>query len=237
MAREGVHASAVISSSAVLGDGVVVGPCAVIEDGAQIGAGTIIEAQAYVGLDVVVGAQCHIGVGAVLRDGVILDDNVRIASGAVLGTDGFGYVFDGNTHLKIPQVGKVHIGANTIVEAGACIDRATTGVTEIGADSHIGSMVMIGHNCKFGRGCHIGFQSGFAGSTVVGDNCHLGPQVGMAMRAELGNDCTVGFRSGVLRKISDGSEISGYPARPVAEVKKLEAAIMRLPKVMEELGL
>ncbi|MBQ7567432.1 UDP-3-O-(3-hydroxymyristoyl)glucosamine N-acyltransferase [bacterium] len=235
MAENNVHPSAVIDAAAVLGTAVTVGPCAVIEAEAHVGSNTIIEAHAYIGHDVIIGEGCCIGVGAVLRDGVVLDNGVRLGAGVVLGTDGFGYVFDGSTHLKIPQVGGVHIGANTIVEADTCIDRATTGTTEVGANSHVGPMVMIGHNCKVGDGCQIGYQVGFAGSSTMGNDCVMAPQSGMAMRAELGDGSRVEFRAAVLRKLPAGSHVAGFPARPVEEARRIEAAIHRLPKVLEAL--
>lgn len=236
MNQQGVHRSAILADSAELGEGVAIGPGAVIEETAKIGDGTVIEANAFVGAGAVVGSRCRIGVGAVVREGVIIDDDVSVGCGAVLGTDGFGYVFDGNTHFKIPQVGTVHIGAGSIVESGSCIDRATTGVTEVGANSHIGPMVMIGHNCSLGHDCQVGFQVGLAGSSRMGDNCVLGPQSGMVMRAELGNDCKVEFRGALLRKFGDGCHVAGYPARPIAEVRRLEAAVRRLPDLLDELG-
>ena len=235
MAEKSVHPSAVIAADADIGAGVCVGPCAVIESGAVIGENSVIGAHAFIGRGAVIGTDCQIGVGVVLRDGVVLERGVRLGDGVVLGTDGFGYVFDGSRHVKIPQVGQVRIGADSVIEACTCIDRATTGVTSVGANTHIGPMVMIGHNSRIGSECQIGFQAGFAGSSVVGDNCVMAPQSAMAMHSVLGDNCKVEFRCAVLRKFADGSHIAGYPARPVEEVRRLEAAVLRLPKLLKEL--
>lgn len=235
MSENKMHPTAVVASDAEIGAEVSLGPCAVIESGAKIGDRSVIGAHAYIGKGVIVGEDCQIGVGVVLRDGVILERGVSLGDGVVLGMDGFGYVFDGQRHVKIPQVGQVHIGADTMIEASTCIDRATTGATVVGHNTHIGPMVMIGHNSRIGSHCQIGFQSGFAGSSVVGDNCRMAPQSAMAMHSVLGNNCQVEFRGAVLRKVPDDSHIAGYPARPVEEVKRLEASLLRLPKLLKEL--
>lgn len=233
--RSGVHPTAIVSSSARLDLEVEVGPGAVIEDGAQVGEGARIGPCAYIGPNVVVGPGCLIGAGAVLLSGTTLGCHVVVSAGVVLGTDGFGYVLEEGRHRKIPQVGRVEVGDRAVLGAGTCVDRATTGATSLGADSILGTMVMIGHNCRVGDRTRIGDQSGLAGSSRLGDDCLVGAQCGMAMRAELGDRCRLADRAGALRRFPADQDLAGFPARPRREVERVEAALRRLPRVLERL--
>ena len=113
-------------------------------------------------------------------DDTVIGDRAVVEAGAVLGMDGFGYVFDGKSHRKIPQVGNVVIGEGAKIGACSCVDRAATASTLIGDYTELGHMVMVGHNSKVGSHCHIGDQSGLTGSSVVGNNCTIGYQCGLA---------------------------------------------------------
>jgi len=230
-----VHPSAVLMPGATLEAGVEVGPGAVVEEGAWIGSGAKVGACAYVGAGVQVGPGCILESGVVLLPGTILGQEVRVQAGAVLGTDGFGYVFEQGRHRKIPQVGRVEVGDRAVIGPGACVDRATTGATRIGQEAALGAMVMVGHNCRVGARTRMGDQSGVAGSSVIGDDCHLGVQTGMAMRAELGDRCRLADRAGALRRFPPDQDLAGFPARPRAEVSRVEAALHRLPALLESL--
>lgn len=231
----GVSPSAVVSSRANLGEGVLVGPGAVIEEGAEVGDGAVIGPCAYVGPDVVVGAGCIVEPGAVLLTGTLLGAGVVVAAGAVLGTDGFGYVLDAGRHRKIPQVGRVEVGDHAVIGPGACLDRATTGATSVGREAVIGAMVQIGHNVRIGDRSRIQAQVGIAGSSAVGADCEVGMQAGLAMRSELGDGCRLADRSGALRKFPPGQDLAGFPARPKREFDRMQAALHRLPKTLEAL--
>ncbi|MGI5844400.1 MAG: UDP-3-O-(3-hydroxymyristoyl)glucosamine N-acyltransferase [Candidatus Xenobium sp.] len=230
-----IHPSAVFMPGVTLEAEVEVGPGAVLEEGAWIGAGARVGACAYVGPGVRVGPGCILEPGVVLLPGTMLGRGVRVQAGAVLGTDGFGYVLDQGRHRKIPQVGRVEVGDRAVIGPGACVDRATTGVTRIGQDAVLGSMVMVGHNCRVGARSRMGDQSGLAGSSAIGEDCHLGIQTGMAMRAELGDRCQMADRAGALRRFPPDQDLAGFPARPRAEVSRMEAALHRLPALLQSL--
>ncbi len=231
----GVHPSAVVSPRVRLDPGVEVGPGAVLEDGVQVGSGSQVGPCAYLGPGVVLGEGCRIEAGAVLLAGTVLGNSVRVHAGAVLGTDGFGYVLDGGRHRKIPQVGQVRVEDRAVIGPGTCVDRATTGVTLIGEDALLGSMVMVGHNCRIGARTSLGDQSGVAGSSKIGEDCVVGMQTGMAMRSELGDRCRLADRAGALRRFPDDQDLAGFPARPRGDVARLEAVLHRLPHLLETL--
>lgn len=227
-----VHPSAVIDDSAKLGAGVIIEAFVVVQAGAEIGAGTRLGVGAFVGSEVKIGEHCQLGANSMLLNGCKLGDRVSVGPGSVLGTDGFGYVFDGCSHVKIPQVGTVAVGDDSVIGAGTCIDRATTGVTTVGQKCELGTMVMVGHNCQIGDGSRIGDQSGLAGSSVVGQNCQIGRQCGVANAAHLGDGCQVLDRAGAGRKVAAGQVVAGFPAREVGQVRRQAACVARLAELL-----
>ena len=96
-------------------------------------------------------------------------------------------------------------------------------------------MVMIGHNSQVGCDCQIGDQSGLTGSSVVGDRCRLGFQCGIGVRVQLGEGCILHDRAMAMRKYEGGQVLAGFPARPIEEVRRAEAALKRLPQILERL--
>ena len=142
---------------------------------------------------------------------------------------------DGQSHLKIPQVGNVVIGRQAVIGSCSCVDRAASASTVIGDNTQIGRMVMVGHNCRIGCDCKIGDQTGLAGSSVVGNRCVIGRQCGLGMGVELGDDCTMLDRTTAQRKYPSGQNLAGSPGRPVAEVRRMEAAYHLLPKLLKSL--
>ena len=118
---EEVHPTAIVSPEAALASGVCVGPYAVIERGVRVGGGCSVGAGVYLGEGVELGGGCVLHPRVTIYPGVSIGNRVIIHSGAVLGSDGFGYVFAEGRQQKFPQVGKlvvgddVEIGANTTV--------------------------------------------------------------------------------------------------------------------------
>jgi UDP-3-O-[3-hydroxymyristoyl] glucosamine N-acyltransferase len=151
----GVHPTAVIGRGARLGAGVAIGPYVVIGEGAEIGAGARLDAHAVVGAGVSIGERCLIYPGATLYPGVSLGDRVRVHAGVRLGSDGFGYVFRGGRHDKIPHVGRCIIESDVEIGANTTIDRGSIDDTRVGAGTKIDNLVQIGHNVRIGRLCLI----------------------------------------------------------------------------------
>jgi UDP-3-O-[3-hydroxymyristoyl] glucosamine N-acyltransferase len=134
----------------------------------------------------------------------------------VIGSRGFGYVFDGEQHLRIPQVGVVTIGDNTEIGPATCIDRAALDATSVGSDCVLGALVQVAHNCEIGNDCQIGSGSGLAGSTKLGSGARFGNRVGTAGHSEYGSGVRADDLSGITKtKISGNTHWSGYPARQV----------------------
>ncbi|NCO42431.1 MAG: UDP-3-O-(3-hydroxymyristoyl)glucosamine N-acyltransferase [Armatimonadetes bacterium CG_4_10_14_3_um_filter_66_18] len=228
----GIHPSATVGKGVTLGDGVWIGPQAVLGDNVTIGARARIGPQCYVGDRASVGDDSQIHPGVYLYHDVRVGKRVIIHSGTVLGADGFGYIKEMSPPYKVPQLGTVEVEDDVELGANVMVDRATLGVTRIGAGSKIDNLVQIAHNVQVGRNCLICAQTGISGSTVLEDSIILGGQVGVGDHLTIGQGTVVGAQGGVISDLAPGSFVSGYPAGPHREKMKVEAAIKRVPDLL-----
>ena len=237
-----VHPTAVVDPSAKLGQNVSIGPNVVVSPNAQIGDNTKILANSYIGSDVVIGANCFFHPNVNVGDRVKVGNNVILHHGVSLGADGFSFVTENPDNIeqarkdgeikeanskhvifKIPSIGSVEIGNNVEIGANTTIDRGTIENTTIGDDTKIDDLVMIGHNCKVGRGCLIVSQVGIAGSCVIGDRVVIAGQAGLADHIEIGSDTIITAKAGVTKSFPERSIIVGIPAVPRKEfIKQLK---------------
>jgi len=232
----GVHPAAIVSSSAVFDpQRVCIGPCAVVEDDVVIGDGSVVHAGVFIGQGTRLGADCVLHAGCTLKERCLLGNRVIIHSGAVIGTDGFGYEFTGGRHLKIEQVGIVQLDDD--VEVGSCstIDRARFGRTWIGEGTKIDNLVQIAHNVVVGKHSIIVSQVGISGSTRVGSQTTIAGQVGIAGHLEIGSEVTLLAKSGVTKSITEPGAYTGYPAKPLMEGRRLLALPARIPEMLERI--
>jgi UDP-3-O-[3-hydroxymyristoyl] glucosamine N-acyltransferase len=230
------HPTASISPAAVIGPEVDIGPYVTV-GAAKIGKGSILHAGVAVGDGCVLGEQCLLHPHVVLYPGVQLGDRVVLHAGVIAGSDGFGYVFDGEVQVKFPQVGNVVIDDDVEIGANTTIDRGSLGTTRIGAGTKIDNLVQIAHNVEIGRGVVIAAQTGISGSTIIGDYAVIGGQVGFGDHARVEKGAVIGSKAGVLPgKIVRGGEVYwGVPVRPLREFKRLNALFGRLPQMKEQI--
>lgn len=191
---------------------------------------------AHIGPHCTVGAGCVVGEGTVLVAGVtlqktVLGKNVVIHPGARLGQDGFGFAMDGDTPVKIPQIGGVKVGDNVEIGANTTIDCGALADTVIEDDVKLDNQVQIAHNVVVGKGTRIAGQSGIAGSTVIGAYGLIGGQVAVAGHLKIAERVTIAARSGVTKSVTEtGAVIAGLPAEPMADWRRRMAAMARLAK-------
>jgi len=231
----GVDARACVADTAVLADGVSVGPCAVIMGGASIGSRTVVHAGAYVGANSVVGEDCIVFPNATVKRSVTIGDRVSIHSGSVIGSDGFGFAWDGECHRKVPQIGTVVIEDDVEIGANTCIDRATIGATRIGRGTKIDNLVMIAHNVEIGENSIVVAQVGVSGSTRVGKGVVLAGQAGITGHIEIGDGAVVAAQAGVMSDVPAGEKVSGYPALKHTISKRLHAGVRHLPDLFKRI--
>jgi UDP-3-O-[3-hydroxymyristoyl] glucosamine N-acyltransferase len=227
----GIHPAAFMGRDVKCGSAVHVGPNAVVKDGAAIGDRTVIDAGAVVGEGVVIGADCVIHSNATLYRGIRLGDRVIVHSGTVIGSDGFGYVQDGTTRVKIPQVGTVVIEDDVEIGANVAIDRSTLGATVIRRGTKIDNLVQIAHNVVIGENTVVCGLVGISGSVTIGDNVTIAGQVGMADHITIGSNATVGAQSGVSKSLEGGQYYLGSPAVPIGHASRQYAVWANLPEL------
>lgn len=231
-----VHPTAVLGRNVQLGEGATLLPYAVLGDDVSLGRGTRIGAGAYVGAGVTLGEQCLVDANVVIYDQTKIGDRVLIHGGAVIGGDGFGYVFHDGAYVKVPQVGNVVIENDVEIGCNVCIDRATIGSTVIRQGTKIDNLVQIAHNNHIGKHVVMAGQVGLAGSVRVGDYTVMGGKVGVADHVTIGDQVRIGGSSLVLRSVPSGQTIWGYPARPIREAKRQVAMSARLPALVDALA-
>jgi UDP-3-O-[3-hydroxymyristoyl] glucosamine N-acyltransferase len=230
----GIHPSAVVDATAEIGTAVSIGPHAVIGARAAIGERTVIAAGACIGDHVHIGPDSVIHPNVTIYEGVEIGARAVIHSGAVLGADGFGFVFDRGRYEKFPQVGKVVIGDDVEIGANSTIDRAALGVTAVGNGVKLDNMVHIAHNCSVGNHVVIAAQTGIAGGCTIEDYAVIGGQVGMGDSVTIKSGAIVGSGAGILssKVVKGGGEVHwGTPARPLKEYLETLANLARLPEL------
>ncbi len=236
--RPGVSPQAVIGKRVRLGKEVTILPFTVIEDDVAIGDRTVLYSHCYVGRHAWIGNDCLIYPNVSVRERVQVGHRVIIHSGTVLGSDGFGFATVAGVHHKIPQIGTVVIEDDVEIGANVTIARARFEKTVIGKGTKIDNLVQIAHNVVTGSNCMIVAQAGISGSTLLGSNVVLAGQAGIVGHITIGDNVMVGAQSGVSKSVPPNTSVWGYPAKPLAKAKRINAAVQRLPelhKAMEAL--
>jgi UDP-3-O-[3-hydroxymyristoyl] glucosamine N-acyltransferase len=228
----GIHPSAQVAKDAKLGADVHIGANAVVKEGASIGDRTAIDAGSVIGRSTSIGSDCVIYSNVTIYHQVRVGNRAIIHSGTVVGSDGFGYVWEGKTRLKVPQVGTVIIEDDVEIGANTAIDRATIGATIIKRGTKIDNLVQIAHNVIIGENGTVCGLVGIAGSCTIGNNVTLAGQVGMADHIKIGDNVTVGAQSGIKDDLPEANTYLGSPAVPAATAARQYVAWGRLPELL-----
>lgn len=231
----GVHPLAAVHAGARLGEGVSIQAFAVVEDGASIGKGAVLFPGVYIGKDAEIGEAAVIYSNVSVREGCKVGARVVIHCNSVIGSDGFGYAWEGGRYFKLPQRGIVRVEDD--VEIGACVtvDRAALGETVIGRGSKIDNLVQIAHNVRIGDNAIIVAQAGIAGSTRVGSRVQIGGQVGIVGHIDIGDGVMIGAKSGVSADLPSGGVFSGIPAIPHGEWLRAQSIYAKLPELKKKI--
>ncbi len=235
----GIHLTAIVSPDATVAGTVSIAATAVIAARATIGERTIIGEGAVIGEGITIGEDCHIYPRVVIYPRTILGDRVIVHAGAVLGSDGFGYVSDPATgrYIQFPQQGTLVLEDDVEIGANTTIDRGALAETRVCRGTKIDNLVHVGHNVRIGHDTVIAAQTGISGSCTVGNSVMLGGQVGMGDHAHIGDGVILGGQGGVLPgKTLQGPGVVfwGTPAQPVKHILK-ELAILRRLRQSEKI--
>ncbi len=231
----GIDPQASVAGSARLGAGVSAGPFAVIGEDVQVADGVRVDAGVVVGAGCVLGPGCHLHPRVVLYPGVELGARVVVHAGAVLGSDGFGYVRDRQTgaYTQFPQQGRLVVEDDVEIGANATIDRGALAETRIGRGTKLDNLVHIGHNVAIGEDVVVAAQTGVSGSSSIGRGAVVAGQVGIADHVTIGDGAVLGAQCGVpsnKRIEGPGMLFWGTPARPIGAYLKELATLARLAK-------
>ncbi|MDO4997460.1 MAG: UDP-3-O-(3-hydroxymyristoyl)glucosamine N-acyltransferase [Neisseria sp.] len=238
------HASAVIEESASvpasceIGANVYIGKNTVLGEGCRILAGAVIEH------DCVLGDECVIHPNAVIYHGCTLGNRVAIHGGSVIGADGFGLAFAGDSWFKIPQTGAVTLHDDVEIGANSMIDRGAMTDTVIGRGTKIDNQVQIGHNCQIGEHTVIAACAGISGSTKIGNYCVIGGAAMFVGHIEIADKTTIGGGTAVTHSIKEaGHYATCYPlqthkewARNAVHVRHLSEMSKKLKQLEQELA-
>ena len=222
-----IHDKAVVSDTVTIADTGFVDAFVVIKDDVIIGKDVRIDANVCIGEGVSIGNNVIIYPNVVIYPGTTIGNNVVINSGAVIGSDGFGYINEKEKWRKIPQVAQVIIEDNVEIGAGVTIDCGCLDPTVIGAGTKIDNLTHIGHNVVIGKHNAIAAQSGFVGSAKTGDHVIVGGQVGVDC-VEICENVIVASKAGVTKNIIKPGVYSGFPAQEHQKQLKMEAKIRKV---------
>ena len=230
----GIHASAVVAASAKVDASAHVGPLCVIGEGAAVAAGAVLEARCFVGARASVGPDSWLKPGVTIGDYCVVGARCRLQSGAVIGSDGFGYEPVQGEIRRIPQIGNVVLEDDVEVGANSTLDRARFSRTVVGRGTKIDNLVQVAHNVRIGRQCLITAQVGIAGSTTLGDHCVLGGQSGVAGHLTLGDRVKLGAQAGLFEDVPADGFMNGTPAVPFGLERRLVVLSRRLPELFKK---
>jgi len=230
-----VHKSAVIGKNVALGKDISIGAYAVIEDEVSLGDNSVVYPGVFIGQKTKIGKNALIYPNVSIRERVAIGDNVIIHSGAVIGSDGFGFIAVEGKHRKIPQRGTVEIGDDVEIGSNVTIDRARFAKTVIGRGTKIDNLVHIAHNVIVGENTLIIAQAGISGSTVIGNNVIIAGQAGLVGHIKIGDGAVLAAQAVVTNSVPANTIVSGYPARKHENALKVDACVQNLPRLYEEI--
>jgi UDP-3-O-[3-hydroxymyristoyl] glucosamine N-acyltransferase len=221
-----------VAPTASVAPGAALGANAYVGERSRVGARTVLHPGVYVGDDVTVGEDCQLFPNVVVRERITIGNRVTIHAGSVLGTDGFGYRWDGTRHAKIPQIGTIVVEDDVEIGSCVCIDRAKFSTTRVGRGTKIDNLVQIGHNVEIGPHCIIVGQAGLAGSSKLGTGVVLGGQVAVRDHVTIGDGAMAAATSGIAEDVPPKTVVSGTPALPHRQSLREQAALRRLPDLV-----
>lgn len=200
--KSGIHPSSVIGKNCKIDPSVYIGPNCVIEDNVSIGQDAVLIANCYIGQGCQIGERTTLYAKAVVYHGCYIGDDCVIHSGAIIGSDGFGFVKQKERWVKVPQIGGVVIKNRCEIGANTTIDRGAINHTEIEDDVILDNLIQIGHNVKIGQGTAIAACTGVAGSTVIGKNCMIGGRTGIVGHIQITDNVHIVASSNVGQSVT-----------------------------------
>jgi len=232
----GVHPLACVHPRAQVDPLAHVGAHVTIEEGAVVKAGAVIDAGCYVGREAEIGEGTHLFANVTFHARCRIGARGIIHSGAVIGTDGFGFASEGGVYIKIPQVGRVLIGDDVDIGANTTVDRGALADTVIEDGVKLDNQIQIGHNCHIGAHTAMAGCVGVAGSAKIGKHCTFGGAAMVLGHLEIADNVHISSGSMVSRSVLEPGQYTGfYPLAKNAEWEKSAAIVRNLSTMREKI--
>ncbi len=232
----GVHPTAWVDPAAKVHPSAHIGPKAVVEAGAVIGPGVVIDAGCYIGREAEIGEGTHFFANVTFHARCVIGKRGIIHSGAVIGTDGFGFANDGGVYVRIPQVGRVVMGDDVDIGSNTCVDRGALADTVIEDGVKLDNLIQIAHNIHIGAHTAMAACVGIAGSTKIGKYCTFGGAAMVVGHINIGDKVNISGGALVSRSISEPGQYSGsYPIAKHSDWEKSAVIVRNLPTMREKL--
>ena len=249
----GIHPTAVIDETAVIGADAAIGPFVVIGKGVSIGTRARIAPGVTIAEHAQIGAECLLHSGVRIGHHAIIGDRFIANPGAVVGSDGFSFVTPEKSAVetaretlgkdnaakeqswtRIHSLGAVEIGDDVELGANVAIDRGTIRATRIGRGTKLDNLVHIGHNVEIGEDCLLCGQVGIAGSSRIGNRVVLAGQCGVNDNIFVGDNVVAGGATKIFTNAPAGRVLLGYPAVKMDTHVESYKAIRRLPRLIRD---
>jgi len=228
----GIQDPVFIAKTVKLGKNTFIGAFSYISDGVQIDDGAKIFPNTFIGTNVKIGNNSILHAGVRIYNDCVIGSNVIIHSGAIIGSDGFGFApqTDGS-FKKIPQLGNVIIEDDVEIGSNSTIDRATMGSTIIKKGAKLDNLIQVAHNVEIGSNTVIAAQAGISGSTKIGASVMIGGQAGIVGHLHIGDATRIAAQSGVSKSTKPKTTVTGSPAFDYVAALRSQALIRNLPEL------
>lgn len=187
---------------------------AIVSPSAVIGEGTVIQPGAFIGNKVSIGKNCLIHANACIYDYTEIGDNTVIHSGAILGADAYYFQKKNGKYRKFTSGGRVIIGSDVEIGALCSIDKGVTADTTVGDGTKFDNHVQVGHDTVIGKNCLIGAHTAIAGVTTIEDDVLLWARVSINKDITVKKGAVILATSAIDKTVEgDGKEYYGSPAQ------------------------
>lgn len=216
-----IHFSACIAKTAQVSPTANIGAGVVMGERSYIGERTVIHPNVVIGEDVVIGDDCEIYPQVTLYSAIQIGSRVKIHANAVVGSDGFGFAFNDNHWVTVPQLGSVQIHDDVDIGAHTTIDRGAIDDTIIEQGVKLDNHVQVAHNVIIGAHTVVAGTAAFSGSVKIGRYCVIGGGATFAGHITVCDRAQIAGMTTVTKSIDrPGTYASGTGMMPAQEWRK-----------------
>jgi UDP-3-O-[3-hydroxymyristoyl] glucosamine N-acyltransferase len=191
-----------------------IAPTAVIASSAQLGNNVSIGHFSIIGEHVTIGDNTRIGHHVIIHDQSVIGQHCLIKSNTVIGEEGFGFEFEEDgTPIRIPHLGRVILGDYVEIGALNSIVRGTLENTVLANHVKTDDHVFIAHNVTVGENTVIIAGAEISGSVRIGKNVWIAPQASVINQAEIGDEAMIGIGAVVTKSVAPNMIVVGNPAK------------------------